>query len=76
MKTKARLLVLAVACGMIAGCATNRDHSAQGGEREMGTQSGSGQYAPAPAPRQPPMSPNGSIGPGNPFGLDSGNVAF
>ncbi|HZV36887.1 MAG TPA: hypothetical protein VFB72_20085 [Verrucomicrobiae bacterium] len=76
MKVVKQLLILAASVGLLAGCASDRDHGAAGGVGNGSvTVTGSGQAVPTPPPaEQRPTGPNGSIGPGNPFGLGPGNT--
>jgi hypothetical protein len=72
MKLNHRLLVFTAAVVLLAGCATN-DHQnsgAMGNDSETGY--GSGAQAPVTPVRPAPTGPNGSIGPGNPFGAGNG----
>ncbi len=72
MKLNHRLLVFTAAVALLAGCATN-DHQnsgAMGNDSETGY--GSAGEAPVTPVHAAPMGPNGSVGPGNPFGAGSG----
>ncbi|MDB6021815.1 MAG: hypothetical protein JWQ04_1672 [Pedosphaera sp.] len=66
--------MIASAVVLLAGCATDRDNTGgTGNERETGT--AAGPYDNAQNPPRRLQGPNGSIGPGNPFGLGPGGVA-
>jgi hypothetical protein len=78
MKTnhRTKILALAAAAALIAGCATDNHTGALGDENETGVVVGSSRPimmnpVPAAAP-DAPTSNNGSIGNGNPFGVGPG----
>jgi hypothetical protein len=76
MKIMKHLLVVAASAGLLAGCATDRDNAGGVGNQSQvgaGGISSSGYWTPPPYV-QHPTGPNGSIGPGNPFGLGPGNT--
>ena len=78
MKVVKRLVILAAAAGLLAGCATNENN--QGAPPpNVGMETGSSAYSYPnsrlfPLSVQRPTGPNNSIGPGNPFGLGPGNT--
>jgi hypothetical protein len=77
MKIVKHLLILTASVGLMAGCATNRNNAGgTGNESQTGSGSGSSipEYKTPPFEPQHPMYQNSSIGPGNPFGLGTGNT--
>jgi hypothetical protein len=74
MKTIKRILALAAAAALLAGCATNDQTGAGALGNDSETGYGSGASAPANAAIAPtPSGPNGSVSRGNPFGVGAGS---
>lgn len=74
MRIMKYLLAVLASAALTAGCASDRTN-AGGTGYSYNSAGGSGNSYVAPVhPRQAPMGPNGSIGPGNPFGAGPGNV--